>query len=336
MEHARPDNPAWRDSQSQNSCIIKPMRNAKVWLWMLAVLVALVLPGEVRAQEGDRFFFPETGHWVSGPFWAWYQQHPQSAQVLQQPITEAFTDPESGLPVQYFVGGRLELRADRVTMTPLGLYFHETAPGLPLNYPLPAAACHAFEETGHRVCYAFWEYYRQLGGLEALGYPVSEIEYQEGMLVQYFQFARLEWHPENPPGHQIVVTDLGMRYFRMLGLDTALLRPNPAANVLHPVTRLVVRPSVRYAVLPATTPQTLYVVVQDQIQQPIAGAQVSFRLITPQGTEIAYQLLPTDEHGIVRYTFHLQGISPGLVQVIVQAEYEGLRATGRTAFRIWW
>ncbi len=313
----------------------------RIWVFGFLGLLFLLITGSVQAQQEDRHYFPETGHWVSGPFWVWYQEHPQSQDVLQQPITEAFTDPQTGYQVQYFVGGRMELRPGdagptQVVITPLGLYYHEVAPGIPLDYPIPDAACRFFVETGHRVCYEFLKGFDALGGLELLGYPVSEVEFQEEMLVQYFQLARLEWHPENPPGQQIVVTDLGVRYFRELGLDTALLRPNTAGNIIHPVTRLVVRPGVRYAVISSDVSQTLYVVVQDQIQQPVVGAQVTFRLITPTGETILYRLLPTDANGVTRYPFSLANMPPGLAQVIVTVEYQGLQATGRTAFRIWW
>ena len=51
-----------------------------------------------------------------------------------------------------------------------------------------------FNETGHNVQGAFWQYYNTLSNPSAvLGYPITEQFYNnEGKLVQYFQRARLE------------------------------------------------------------------------------------------------------------------------------------------------
>lgn len=310
---------------------------------ILGLLTLLWLAGAVNgaAQQAERHFFAETGHWMEGDFWAWYQANPAGARVLGAPITEAFQDPQSGWWVQYFFGGRLEQRVQadgspRIMMTPLGAYYHTVHPGIPLNVTVPDAACMIFAEVPHRVCLDFLTGFQAYGGLAGLGYPVSEIEYQEGMLVQYFERGRLEWHPDRPPGQRVLVTDLGLRYFRDLGLDTRLLLPKPSGDTPYQITHLTVRASVARPVVMQNSLQTLYVVVQDQIRQPVVNAQVSFRLIASDGALYEYRLLPTDEHGIARYTFSLAGLPRGLTQIVVVVDYSGLRSTGRTSFRIWW
>jgi hypothetical protein len=53
-----------------------------------------------------------------------------------------------------------------------------------------------FKETGHNLSNSFKRFWEQRNGAQLLGLPISE-EFQEGGLtVQYFERARLEYHPE--------------------------------------------------------------------------------------------------------------------------------------------
>jgi hypothetical protein len=53
-----------------------------------------------------------------------------------------------------------------------------------------------FPETGLAVPTPFKEYWNRMGGLESYGYPISGVRLEGGFLVQYFERARLEYHPE--------------------------------------------------------------------------------------------------------------------------------------------
>jgi hypothetical protein len=66
-----------------------------------------------------------------------------------------------------------------------------------------------FSETGHTVQEPFLSYYLAHDGLTRLGYPITEPLDHEGWRVQYFQYARLEIHPENHPDYFITVGWLG-------------------------------------------------------------------------------------------------------------------------------
>jgi len=74
--------------------------------------------------------------------------------------------------------------------------------------PAPAAGLY-FPETGHSVQPPFREGFFRRGGLPRLGYPITEAMTHEGWRVQYFQYGRLEAHPENPPAYFITVGWLG-------------------------------------------------------------------------------------------------------------------------------
>jgi hypothetical protein len=84
---------------------------------------------------------------------------------------------------------------------------------------VPWKNCRYFDETGHYVCEEFLEYFDTRGGLEIFGYPLSERfpdDTHGGLEVQYFQRARMEWHPDNLPTYQVqlglIVDELGYRF----------------------------------------------------------------------------------------------------------------------------
>jgi hypothetical protein len=79
--------------------------------------------------------------------------------------------------------------------------------------PLPAPGLtdqiYYFPETGHTVQDPFLVYYLAHDGPLRYGYPLTEAMSHEGWQVQYFQYARLEVHPENHPDYFITVGWLG-------------------------------------------------------------------------------------------------------------------------------
>jgi hypothetical protein len=68
---------------------------------------------------------------------------------------------------------------------------------------------HFFAETGHTVRGDFWRFFEKYGGIESLGYPLTEQISVDGWTVQYFEKGRLEYHPENEPAYRITVGWLG-------------------------------------------------------------------------------------------------------------------------------
>jgi hypothetical protein len=72
-----------------------------------------------------------------------------------------------------------------------------------------SSSCEYFSETGHNVCGSFLEFFNSHGGLGIFGYPLTEEMNDLGLLVQYFQHARMEYHPHNPPRYQVQLGLLG-------------------------------------------------------------------------------------------------------------------------------
>ena len=66
-----------------------------------------------------------------------------------------------------------------------------------------------FVETGHTVRDGFLGRFEALGGEQSLGYPITEPFEQKGRLVQYFEYARLEDHPDNSGGPVVKLGMLG-------------------------------------------------------------------------------------------------------------------------------
>ena len=66
-----------------------------------------------------------------------------------------------------------------------------------------------FPETGFGVDGQFLQFYERYGGGESLGLPISAEFDESGWRVQYFEYGRLEYHPENDPAYHITVGWLG-------------------------------------------------------------------------------------------------------------------------------
>lgn len=296
-----------------------------------------------RAQQSGQYF-PQTGHNVVGEFWTFYQGVPDAALVFGAPLTEQFTTGDgSGLTVQYFQRARFELHADlpigaRLQVTPLGaLTYQAGAPSVSLTTP---GACRLFS-TGFGVCFDFLLFYDEHGGLERFGNPISAFEFlPDGRLVQHFERARFEWHPELPAGQNVVLTDLGQQYFNAIHEDPVRL------NTTQPLSPdIVTRPpleslhAMAFAWKAVTLPvdvQKIYVVVQDQALSPVQGATGIATLHLADGQDLSYPLL-TDTNGLAALPeVKFSGQVPGdLIRVDVAISYQGLISNTTTSFRIW-
>ena len=84
----------------------------------------------------------------------------------------------------------------------------------------PAAGLRYFQETGHGVPDKFLQYWLNNNGVAVFGYPISEprneVSLTDGKTyaVQYFQRARFEYHPELPPGQDVLLGLLGKQLYQ--------------------------------------------------------------------------------------------------------------------------
>ncbi len=109
---------------------------------------------------------------------------------------------------------------------------------------LPGNGSRTFPETGKAVTGIFLDYWARHGGLAQQGFPISDLMQEKSDLngqtytVQYFERAVFEYHPENQPPNQVLLSQLGLFRYKAKYPNGA---PNQQANgspgsVLFPET----------------------------------------------------------------------------------------------------
>jgi ELWxxDGT repeat protein len=202
-------------------------------LLLIVLTLPLLAPASLRAQE--QRCFPETGFCISGRIRAFWEQN-GGLPVFGFPTGPQQQELVEGRPlqVQWFERTRLELHPENappydVLLGRIGVdrLAQQGRPDWP-QFPVAAQTgdCLRFAETGHAVCgpiLAFWRSHglefdgrRGVSYAESLalfGLPVSSpaLEVLEGRVytVQWFERARFELHPENPPPYDVQLGLLG-------------------------------------------------------------------------------------------------------------------------------
>jgi hypothetical protein len=83
------------------------------------------------------------------------------------------------------------------------------------------ASCQWYPETKRMVCGAFLTYWQGHGGLPQFGYPITNEFVEKSQLngkeyvVQYFERAVFEAHPENKPPNDVLLSQLGTFQYKM-------------------------------------------------------------------------------------------------------------------------
>ncbi|MFN8537617.1 MAG: alpha-L-rhamnosidase C-terminal domain-containing protein [Thermomicrobiales bacterium] len=190
-----------------------------------SVEISSLAPGthqiEVTAIErpGETACFAATGQCATGAFLAYWERYGGLAQ-FGYPLSGQFIETlEDGrrYAVQYFERARFEYHPENpapydILLGQFGRVFHPPDP------PVLAQADHEFfAQTGHNVTPRFFAYWQANGGLPQFGLPLSEafterLEDGNRYLVQYFERARLEYHPESgDPRYQVQLGQFGRR-----------------------------------------------------------------------------------------------------------------------------
>jgi hypothetical protein len=307
-------------------------------------LTAFGLPAPATQGVTPPQYFDETDHWVRDPFITYFLQTGGTAQY-GNPITDDYVDPNTRLLVQYFQKARLEWHPGnddpyKVQLGLLGSELHKQQAPIPINkIPAPNDPnCMYFGETGHSLCYVFRDYWQQQGGLDRFGYPISEYTSENGLTVQYFQRARMEWHPEKLPGSRVQLAPLGSIYFDVAGIDQIIKASDDGAKLhLGKVTTLRARASVFKPTARAKDSQTAFVFVTNQFGGPVSGVAVTLIVYFPQGQQ-SYSLPPTNAGGTSFQSFALPKLDPGtIVPMAFVLSYPGLDdSLTRTSCMIWY
>ncbi len=197
----------------------------------LLVLLGLLLgglllaPPRPAAAQGEACF-PQTGFCVRGRFLDYWTANGGLARngfPLGDERQELLEDGNT-YTVQYFERVRLELHPENpppydVLLGQFGrrALLTRDVGGPPDTGPAaPQSDAAYFAETGHNLGGGFLAYWQAHGGLAQFGFPLTEV-IEERLVpnnpttyqVQYFERARLEYHPENPPPYDIELGQFG-------------------------------------------------------------------------------------------------------------------------------
>lgn len=309
---------------------------------VLSLAIAPVASAQTPVPAVEFEYYNETGHNVTAPFLDFFKKT-GGVERYGYPLTDAFADPNNGgLWVQYFQKARLEWHPGnpdpyKIQLGLLGDQLSKREPPIPVTLIPPASdpTCYYFGETGHTVCHKFLDYWRTNGGLDQFGYPITESKLENGRIVQYFQRARLEWHPERPENQRIQLAALGQIYYDYAQLDRGRLQQDMPLAGQPRVISLRARGTVADAVIARNERQTARIWVGDQLDKPVAGAAVVLIVRLPTGNQ-QYTMPPTDANGFSAVSFPAGRFAAGTVialQFIVS--YNTLNVSTRTSYLLW-
>jgi hypothetical protein len=195
-----------------------------------ATHVQAILPSAPLPDPGttspDWYYFPETGHYLSHDFkgfWDGSGGLPVFGYTLTEEFPELNADTGQTYIVQYLERQRFEFHPENAGTSYLVLLGRlgvtdaqrrgllDTAPFAPVEPTGGGLDCIYMAEVGHYLCDSFWAYWKSHGlefgdpgvsfreSLALFGYPISEefVDPDTGLVVQYFERARFEHHPEN-------------------------------------------------------------------------------------------------------------------------------------------
>lgn len=271
---------------------------------------------------------------VEAEFQTFYQEN-GGERIFGKPHTGKLLTAD-GQIIQYFDGARLvyDPTTQTIAMTPLGSWAYEG-----LEFPITAAVPSSNESqtiAGFTVQDEFLRFYQNYGGEKVLGKPISP-QLDEGELrVQYFENARLEWHPEAPADQQVQVGQLGRAHYLYEAYDP-FTQPVAILDNTERVNSALVTAAVSAPILYEGETQTLYVVVQNPKRQPLANMEI---VLTINGQPEQVLTEQTDALGTVQTSLNLPSLTAGeTIDVEISVRYPGEQEPiGETmiTFQTWW
>jgi hypothetical protein len=306
------------------------MKVIRKFVFFVLISALMLAYWPVQAQGTDVQFFAETGHSVRGLFLQFYAAAKDPLLYFGYPITEQMVS-KDGKAVQYFQRARFELAGNQsIQLTPLGTLTYKPKGPWSINNP---NACEMYP-TGYSVCLSFLEFYKAHGGPKQFGNPISPFDSSDNLIVQYFEYTRLEWRGDRK---MVVIAELGRSYFDQLKEDPAQLKPidQPDATI-NPVLSIKVRAFVLKAVMLQSGQQTVYIIVQNQTSKPVPDALGKALVKFTDGTSQEYAFT-TNALGIAQITFNFKDQASGeLVPIEIAVDFQSLHGTAKTSFRIWY
>jgi hypothetical protein len=184
-------------------------------LALQAELLSVAMTPAAELGSGDCLYVAETQHNICGTFRTFFNDHGGSA-IFGNPLSEQYII--DGKPVQYFERARFEWTAgtngqpDYVLLSRLGAHQRMAEVGQEIDppaVPLEHEGCLYEDVTRHNICDDFAYHWVATGGPMIHGLPITEAFERDGVLIQYFERARFEFHhfPDGTTG--VVAGPLG-------------------------------------------------------------------------------------------------------------------------------
>src|SRR5438874_7371105 len=181
--------------------------------------------GAPTSSQTQARTYPETGKSVRGSFLDYWTTHgglTQQGFPISEEMQERSDTDGKVYTAQYFERAVFEAHPENqppydLLLSLLGnfLYKQKYPNGAPGQQPNTSPGSVLFKETGKRLGGVFLSYWNTHGGLAQQGFPISD-EFQEKSdlngktyRVQYFERAVFEYHPENKPPYDVLLSQLG-------------------------------------------------------------------------------------------------------------------------------
>ncbi len=183
--------------------------------YLVAVLLAQPVQASATAASVPptaELYLAPTGQTIQGGFLQTFQKY--GLEAIGYPLTSELN--EGGRTVQYFERVKMEYHPELaalgtpVLFTRLGADISAGSSFATVK-PFATGGFKAyFAQTGHSLAEPFLSFWRNNGDVTLFGYPISEVVWQDGMQVQWFERARMEYHPElAAQGYPVQLTLLG-------------------------------------------------------------------------------------------------------------------------------
>lgn len=312
-------------------------------LLILFILAVYVGVSPAFAQTGGGLHFRETDHWVYGAFLTFYLKAENPELVFGPPMTEEFIsrppNASAGLLVQYFNKVRFEFHPEfpegqRVVITKLGANYRQSDVEVIIAPDHPS--CRQSINWDYPVCYSFLEFFEANGQEIILGKPISHMEVHGTRVLQFFENARLEWHPNAPEGFQIISADLGSKYFFDRDEDMNRLGTIPGAFTHLLVTSIHGRAFVDQAIITFKGKQIFFITAKNQNNIPINEAEITISIKHPSGNIVNLYNIRTDSNGLAAASYQLDEGTIGTVQAVITIEFGDVVKKIEVSYRVWY
>ncbi|HEX9989301.1 MAG TPA: CAP domain-containing protein [Chloroflexia bacterium] len=190
-------------------------------------------------------YFAATGHSVNGIFLQFFDRY-GGVPTFGYPLTEQVV--ENNRPVQYFERQRFEYHQEAAGTqyeVQLGHLGKELAAGRVSFAAIPPSKETStgvyVRETGHSLSQPFLGYWKTHGDVRIIGYPITEPLNEGGLTVQYFERARMEYHPEKTAsGYTVELGHLGKEYMARHSMGGEVAQnPQNASSAMGAIEQLL-------------------------------------------------------------------------------------------------